>query len=130
MSRYKDWLTYSEELLEIADFLIEKGKYSWACFTLHQASTAALKAILAKNDESTYGENLINFLRTIDKQFQPVEEVKKACRQINDYFQKTRDLESNPIGTPLSNFTINDAKLAKSNTLTILRFAHHSVFEK
>ncbi|MHA1212622.1 MAG: HEPN domain-containing protein [Candidatus Heimdallarchaeota archaeon] len=124
MCRHKDWLQYSEELLEIGALLIEKQKYSWACFTMQQASSAALKSILSKNDESTFGDNLIKLLRTIGNTHTVSTEIKNACHQINDYFTKARDLETVTKGTPLTNHSIKDANQAKANALAIIRFAY------
>lgn len=126
MNRNKDWLQYSEELIEIVDLLIENEKFSWSCFTSHQASSAALKAVLSLIDESTFGDNLIALLRKLKGNFTIPEEVKKACHQMNDYFTKSRDLEGKPDGTPLGNFSNGDANQAKKNAMTIIRFAHHT----
>ena len=65
MTRTKDWLKHSEELLEISNLLIDKQKYFWSCLTSQQAAAAALKAIISHIDESTFGDNLIALLRTI-----------------------------------------------------------------
>ncbi|NHK30379.1 MAG: HEPN domain-containing protein [Asgard group archaeon] len=125
MNREKDWLYYSEELLEIAELLITNAKYSWACFTLHQATTAALKSILSRMDESTFGDNLIKLVRAIGQNTNIPDEVKKSCHKLNDYFNMARDLEAKSDGTPLSNFSLAEAKSAKNNTLVVIRFAHH-----
>lgn len=126
MNRNKDWLQYSEELIEIANLLIDNGKFSWSCFTSHQASSAALKAVLSLIDESTFGDNLIALLRKVNGKFPIPDDVKKACHQMNDYFTKSRDLEGKPDGTPLDNFSIEEANQAKTYALAIIRFAHHT----
>ncbi|MGC9781625.1 MAG: HEPN domain-containing protein [Candidatus Heimdallarchaeota archaeon] len=126
MNRNKDWLQYSEELIEIADILMDKGKFSWSCFTSHQASSAALKAILSLMDEYTFGDNLIALLRKINGKYTIPDDVKQACHQVNDFFTKSRDLEGKPEGTPLNNFTITDANQAKASALALIRFAHHN----
>jgi len=129
MSRNKDWLNYSEELINIAELLLNKGRYSWSCFTSQQASTAALKAVLSKTNESTFGDNLIALLRTLKETYSIPEDVKEACHYVNDFFIKSRDLENKPEGTPLSYFTLSDAQKAKTSALTILRFAHHNSYQ-
>ncbi|RLI72357.1 hypothetical protein DRO91_04610, partial [Candidatus Heimdallarchaeota archaeon] len=116
---------YSEELIAIADILIEKQKYSWACFTLQQASAAALKSILSKKDESTYGDNLIKHLRLIGKHDTVPTEVKAACHNVNNFFTEARDLESVQTGTPINKFTLKDADKAKKDALAIIRYAYH-----
>ncbi|NHJ31489.1 MAG: HEPN domain-containing protein [Asgard group archaeon] len=126
MSRKKDWLNYSEELLDIAELLMSKGKYSWSCFTSQQASTAALKAVLSNANESTYGDNLIALLRSVKEIRAIPKEVTEACHYVNDFFAKSRDLENKPEGTPLSYFTLTDAQKAKTSALAILRFAHQN----
>ncbi len=125
MTRNTDWLKYSEELIVIADILIEKQKYSWACFTLQQASAAALKSILSKKDESTYGDNLIKHLRLIGKHNTVPAEVKAACHNVNNFFTEARDLESVQTGTPINKFTLKDADKAKKDALAIIRYAYH-----
>ncbi len=126
MSRNKDWLRYSQELIDIAELLMDKGRYSWSCFTSQQASTAALKAILSIKNESTFGDNLIALLRTVKESYNIPDDVKEACHFVNEFFTKSRDLENKPDGTPLNNFTLEDAQKAKTSALTILRFAHHN----
>lgn len=125
MNREKDWLRYSEELLEIADLLINHKKYSWACFTLQQATSAALKSILARMDESTFGDNLIKLIRIIGQNTNIPDDVKKSCHILNDYFSMTRNLEAKSNGTPLNNYSLAEAEQAKNNTLVVIRFAHH-----
>jgi HEPN domain-containing protein len=125
MGREKDWLQYSEELLEIADLLMKNDKHSWACFTLQQSSAAALKSIMAKYDELTFGDNLIKLIRIIGQNTKIPPEVKNSCHKLNEYFNVARDLENKSNGTPLSYFTHNDVQDARSNTLVIIRFAHH-----
>ncbi|MBK5113703.1 MAG: HEPN domain-containing protein [Candidatus Heimdallarchaeota archaeon] len=126
MTRNKDWLIYSQELIDIAELLLNKGRYSWSCFTSQQASTAALKAVLSISNESTFGDNLIALLRIVKETYTIPEDVKKACHYVNDFFTKCRDLENKPDGTPLNYFTLEDAQQAKNSALTILRFAHHN----
>lgn len=125
MNREKDWLHYSEELLDIADLLITKGKYSWACFTLQQATSAALKSILSRMDESTFGDNLIKLIRIIGQNTNIPADVNKSCHKLNDYFNMTRDLEAISDGTPLNKYTLAEAQTAKNDTLAVIRFAHH-----
>jgi len=125
MTRTTDWLKYSEELVTIADLLIANQKYSWACFTLQQASAAALKSILSKKDESTYGDNLIKHLRLIGKHDTIPSEVKAACHNLNNLFSETRDLESLQAGTPSDKFTPRDADKAKRDAMAIIRYAYH-----
>ncbi|MBN1330193.1 MAG: HEPN domain-containing protein [Candidatus Heimdallarchaeota archaeon] len=125
MTRQQDWLKYSQELYDIAELLINNQKYSWACFTLNQASAAALKSILSNIDESTFGDNLIALLRSINNAKKVPEDVTNACHSINIYFTLARDLENKPDGTPITNFSQKDAKQAINDTMTILRFAHH-----
>lgn len=125
MSRNKDWLVYSQELVDIAELLLDKGRYSWSCFTSQQASLAALKAVLSKSNESTFGDNLIALLRSVKEIYTIPEDVKKACHYVNDFFTKSRDLENKPDGTPPNYFNISDAQQAKASALTILRFAYH-----
>jgi HEPN domain-containing protein len=127
MSRTKDWLEYSEELKEIADLLNENKKFSWACFTYQQSSSAALKAILSKLGASTFGENLIALLRVIKKEKQVPKEIETACHKMNTYFKSSRDLEMKAEGTPSDYFSKKDADNAHSKALAILRFAHHEV---
>ena len=126
MSRNKDWLQYSQELIDIADLLMDRGRYSWSCFTSQQASTAALKAVLSINNKSTFGDNLIALLRIINEFHEIPKDVKEACHYVNDFFTKSRDLENEPDGTPHNYFTLEDAQKAKLSALTILRFAHHN----
>lgn len=126
MSRKSDWLEYSEELLEIGTLLLKNGKHTWSCFTYQQSSAAALKAILSKLGESTFGDNLIALLRTVDKHKQITNEVKEACHTVNNYFKSTRDLESHSEGTPSDFYTEEDAVEAKHCAHTILRFAHQA----
>ncbi|NHJ46535.1 MAG: HEPN domain-containing protein [Asgard group archaeon] len=125
MTREKDWLQYSEELLEIANLLIDNKKFSWACFTLQQASAAALKSILAKHDEMTFGDNLIKLARTIAETETIPVDVKSSCLKLNDLFTRARDLETKPNGTPSNNYTIREANDTKNKTLVIIRYAHH-----
>ncbi len=125
MSRTKDWLQYSEELIKIADLLMDKGRFSWSCFTSQQAATAALKAILFKMGESTYGDNLIALLRTVKESRAIPKDVKEACHHVNDYFKTSRDLENKPDGTPLSYFSLKESQKAKIDALTVIRFAYH-----
>ena len=125
LTRNKDWLKYSEELIEIGDLLMKNGKYSWACFTLEQASSAALKAILSNKEESTFGENLIKLLNLIKNLHSVPDDVKDACHYLNDYFSKTRDLENTNKGTPSDHFTLKDAMQVKKQAMAILRFAYH-----
>ncbi|NHJ85879.1 MAG: HEPN domain-containing protein [Asgard group archaeon] len=124
MTRTDDWLKYSEELLEIADILMNNGRFSWSCFTINQAAAAALKSILSKLDESTFGDNLIALLRIIKEQLDVPDEVKNACHNLNEHFTKTRDLENRLDSTPSIHYTLNDAKQAKNDALIIIRFAH------
>ena len=128
MTRNKDWLNYSEELIDIAELLLSKGRFSWSCFTSQQASTAALKAVLSITNESTFGDNLIALLRIVKETYTIPEDVKKACHYVNDFFTKSRDLENKPEGTPPNYFNISDAQKAKASALTILRFAHHNSY--
>ncbi len=125
MSRTKDWLQYSEELVKIADLLMDKGRFSWSCFTSQQAATAALKAILFKMEEPTFGDNLIALLRTVKENIAIPDDVKDACHHINDYFKTSRDLENKPEGTPLNYFSLEESQKAKSDALTVIRFAYH-----
>ncbi|HUT80628.1 MAG TPA: HEPN domain-containing protein [Candidatus Bathyarchaeia archaeon] len=125
MSRQQDWLKYSQELYDIAEILINNQKYSWACFTLNQATAAALKSILSNIDESTFGDNLIALLRVINSNHKVPEDVTNACHNINIYFTLARDLENKSDGTPLTNFSMKDAKQAVNDTMIILRYAHH-----
>lgn len=124
MTRAKDWLQYSQELKDIAELLIDKGRFSWSCFTSQQASAAALKAILASIDGSTFGDNLIALLREIKEQKEVPAEIKKACQNLNEYFKTSRDLERKPSGTPEQYFTLDDAKKALNETLAIIRYAY------
>ncbi|MFW9923889.1 MAG: HEPN domain-containing protein [Candidatus Thorarchaeota archaeon] len=127
MTRTKDWLQYSEELIEVADLLITNRKFNWSCFTSQQASSAALKAILENIEESTFGDNLIALLRIIKDKKSVPKEVNDACHSLNDYFKSTRDLERNETGTPMNSFSEKEAKHAKDNALIILRFAYREV---
>ena len=129
MTRINDWLRYSEELLDITKLLIDKGKYSWSCFTSHQAATAALKAILAKDDQPTLGDNLIALLRLAKKENEIPSKVETACHNINEHFKSSRDLEKKPEGTPLDNYSLDDSTRARTNALLILRHAHHLAAE-
>ena len=125
MSRTKDWLQYSEELIEIADILMDKGRFSWYCFTSQQAAVAAVKALLSKYDESTFGDNLIALLRTVKENVSIPADVKEACQKINAYFKTCRDLESKSEGTPLSNYSLEESQQAKNYALAVIRFAYH-----
>ena len=125
MNRTKDWLQYSEELIEIADILMDKGWFSWSCFTSQQAAVAAIKALLSKFDEPTFGDNLIALLRTAKENISIPANVKDSCQKINGYFKTCRDLESKPDGTPLSNYSLEESQEAKNHALTIIRFAYH-----
>ena len=129
MNRSKDWLKYSEELLNITKLLIDQEKYSWSCFTAHQAASAALKAILAKDEEPTIGDNLIALLRVAKKSNEIPSKVETACHNINEHFKSTRDLEKKPQGTPIDHYTLDDSAKARTNALLILRHAHHIAFE-
>ena len=128
MTRTSDWLRYSEELLDITKLLIDKGKFSWSCFTSHQAATAALKAILAKDDEPTIGDNLIALLRLAKKRNEISTKVETACHNINEHFKCSRDLEKKPEGTPLDNYSLDDSTRARTSALLILRHAHHLTY--
>ncbi len=125
MTRQQDWLKYSQELYDIAELLINNQKYSWACFTLNQASAAALKSILSNIDESTFGDNLIALLRAINNNQKVPQEVTNACHNVNIYFTLARDLENKPNGTPMENFNQKEAQQAINDTMAILRYAHH-----
>ena len=125
MTRTKDWLQYSEELIKIADLLMDKGRFSWSCFTSQQAATAALKAILSKSGEPTIGDNLIALLRTVKENISIPVDVKDACHQVNDYFKTSRNLEHKPEGTPLSNYSLEESQKAKNDALMVIRFAYH-----
>lgn len=125
MSRTNDWLQYSEELIDIADLLMDKGRFSWSCFTSQQATTAALKAILSKKGESTFGDNLIALLRTVKETIAIPIEVKDACHQVNDYFKTCRDLENKSEGTPLNYYSLEESQKAKNDALMVIRFAYH-----
>lgn len=125
MSRTKDWLKYSEELVEVADLLKEKGHFSWSCFTSQQAAVAALKSLLSKFDESTFGDNLIALMRNVKKHLTIPNEVRDACQRINDYFKICRDLESKESGTPFSNYSLEESQKAKDHALAVIRFAYH-----
>ena len=125
MDRHKDWLQYAGELLEIANLLDKNEKYNWSCFTYHQSAAAALKAILSKMGESTFGDNLIALFRSVKKEKNPSEDIMKACHKLNGFFKTCRDLESNSEGTPLTNFNADDSMNAKQQAKVILRYAHH-----
>lgn len=126
MSRTKDWLQYSQELKDIAELLMNQGRFSWSCFTSQQASAAALKAILSSMDVSTFGDNLIALLRQIGEDKEIPLEIKKACQELNDYFKTCRDLESKSTGVPSENFTLEEAQKAINQSLAIIRFAYQT----
>jgi len=46
MSRYLDWLDEARDDLESAEYLLNGGRYSKACFYAQQAAEKAVKALL------------------------------------------------------------------------------------
>lgn len=109
MERSKDWLRQAEHDLGKARHDLEHEFFDWACFTSHQASEKAMKALLESRNQSVRGHSLLGLLRAASSDADVSEELLHAARVLDRYYVEARHPNGFPEGAPLDYF---DAKLS------------------
>ncbi|NHJ15131.1 MAG: HEPN domain-containing protein [Candidatus Thorarchaeota archaeon] len=90
MDRALDWLKQAEYDLRTAEELHRLEIHAWSCFVSQQAAEKALKAVLERVGQPTWGHDLIELMKIMSVALKVPKEVNAACYRLNLYYVATR----------------------------------------
>lgn len=111
----KRWLQTASEDLEIAQILLDSGKFPFACFHAQQSGEKALKAICYLFDKDPWGHSLVKLieeLKTTGKYFEKIFSLRKYAMVLDRFYIPTRYPDGLPNITPMEAFCDTDAQTA------------------
>jgi len=126
LDRSKDWLKQAEFDLSTAKLLKDNDKFSWSCFTAHQAAEKSLKSLLEKKNLPSWGHDLLDLLDRVNQVISVPQMVVEACSRLNLYYIPTRYPDAFPSGAPADKFTEQQAISAIKDAEEVVIFVKNS----
>ncbi len=127
MDRSKDWLKQAEFDCSTAKTLKDNDNFPWACFAVHQAAEKALKALLEKINQPSWGHDLVELLEQVKQTISVPQKIVEACSRLNLYYIPTRYPDAFPSGAPADKFTEQQAISAIEDVEEVLSFVKNSL---
>ncbi len=128
MSRYVDWLNEARDDLESANYLLEGGRYSKACFYAQQSAEKAVKALLIKRFGRYEEVHSVADLLKIIKDFIHVDESMISMgNKLDGFYIPTRYPNAWPSGAPHERYVKSDAEEAVAYASAIFEFVKDNV---
>lgn len=127
MRREADWLRQAEADLKAAEDLRATSNFAHACFMSQQAAEKALKAILERFGEDTFGHSVDELLSRVEEHVSATEEVRRACVKLDKFYIPTRYPTAFPSGAPSDHYHDFEAEEAVGDAKKVLSFARKVV---
>lgn len=132
MERSKDWFRQAEFDLSTAKILFQNNNYSYTCFIAHQCVEKALKSLLEKLDNPSWGHDLIDLFNLVKEHLEIInqlEHMEDICALLNLYYIPTRYPDAFSSGAPADKFTKTQADQAIQSAEEVLKFVRNEIFE-
>lgn len=129
-NRGTDWFEQAKRDLTHAENDLKSEYYEWACFSAHQASEKAVKAVFYKLNAEAWGYSPTKLLNVLAQHFALEEAVVKAAKNIDKFYMPSRSPNGFDEGKPADYFTLEDAQKAGANAGLIIQFCESKLSER
>ncbi len=122
MERSRDWLDDAQHDLVHAKSDLERGFYSWACFSAQQAAEKAVKAIFQKLGAEAWGHSVADLLQALrDRREVPPGLIDRGL-ELDKAYIATRYPNAHPAGSARSRYTSTEATRLIEHAEAIITF--------
>jgi len=118
-SRAADWMHQAKRDLQHARHDLRTSYFEWACFSAHQASEKAVKALLQHLHGEGRGHSITVFLRALSRRIPISEELREAGLRLDRLSRYANSFDS---GAPADYFSEKDAWEAIGHAASIVDF--------
>jgi HEPN domain-containing protein len=109
MERSADWMDDAEGDLAHAKSDLERGFYSWACFSAQQAAEKAVKAVFQKLGAEAWGHSVADLLAGLKARHEVPESLIGRGLELDKAYIPARYPNAHPAGSARSRYTQEEA---------------------